>query len=163
MPTTLWRHTLVAVPRGFYMPYSNATWASQWSEGEVANREAFGNLLDLSSFEAGMILDNSGDSTSSASGISVPTDQTGNNYTARLLEYASFPRKDTFTKFYERPNGSASGDNFANLSDVGVFAVNPAKMELTAVVGSGRNWENNGGSTDDTIWYNILHTYNANT
>lgn len=157
LPSTLWRHTLDAVSNGFYLPNTKVIWGARFSEAETANKEAFGNLLDLSSFEAGLILDSSTYHTNTSTGINVPSTGDSQSYRTRLLEYARFPRKNTFTKFYSRPpNSETDPDALANVLDVGVFAVNPAKMQLSKVVGSGRQWENNGGGIDDTIRYDLL-------
>ncbi len=158
LPTTLWRHTLEAVPRGFYMPYARVTVAGRYDQHQAANIEAFGNLFNLSSFEAGMLLDYTGSNTNSTGGISVPTNATGDSYTARLLQYPKFPRKDFFTRFYDCPQETSLVDINAHYSDLGVFALNPAKMELELTTGTSKQWRNHGGSTDDTIWYTLKHT-----
>ena len=158
LPTTLWRHTLDAVSNAFYLPNAKVIFASRWDEAEIGNREAFGNLLDLSSFEAGLILDASEYHTNSSTGINVPSNADSQSFRTRLLEYARFPRKNTFTKFYSRPPASGTDpDAFANVFDVGVFAVNPAKMQLSKQNGGGREWENNGGGIDGTIRYDLLN------
>ena len=159
LPSTLWRHTLNAVENGFYLPLASVSFdaSSQLPIYEQQAAEAFGNYLDMCSFEAGIVLDSSPTRINTSTGINVPSTEAGQSYRTRVLEFARCPRKDAFTKFYpDPPNAGDDPDTTANVLDIGTFAINPSKMRLSRQLGGAYFWANEGGNIDDTIQYRMF-------
>ena len=153
--TTTWRHALYAAGSGL-LDLTTLTSAESYTEGvsweqkEQAQREAFGNLLGLTSWESYLITDTTPASDAPAvSGMTVATNDSGHAHVPRLMRFEEFPRKDLLGELPDSPG------SYVELADMGVFAVAPAVYELSVESGSGRKWANAGCGRPNGIGYAI--------